>query len=228
MDHITLIGMAGTGKSTWAKRFETRGFLIVDCDREIAGRLSLELDGGIDLIAALGQWMGLPWEPHYEERSRHYRDIERDVMDGVIQWLREPVSEEEEAVVDTAGSVIYTGAPILRALSQLTRMVHLETPQKVQEEMLAEFISRPGPVVWNGMFSLRDDESHTEALARCYPRLLAHREKIYRSIAHVTIPHSVHRREGAGVEDFLEHLIQVSSFNSSGPEPAPGYGPRGG
>jgi shikimate kinase len=203
---ISLIGMAGTGKSTWAKRLKPHGFEHLDCDKRIAERLSLEPEGTGDLIGRLGRWMGLPWERKYVERSERYQRTEKEVMTDLIQRLKDSAPSRNNVVVDTAGSVIYTGKAILDELAELTRIVHLETPQKVQEEMLKDFIKRPGPVIWNGMFDMKKGESPTEALARCYPILLSEREMLYGNLAHITIPYSVHHAKGSDIRLFLKYL----------------------
>ena len=202
---IGLIGMAGTGKSTWAGRFQAHGFHRIDCDRTIAERLSSGLGGEDDLIAALGAWMGLPWEPGYEDRAAQYREQEVEVMQEALASLA-GTSAPEDVVVDTAGSVIYAGPSVLRELVRQTAVVHLETPPEVQERMLEAFVERPGPVLWRGMFQKLPEESEKQALARCYPLLLADREKRYRALARVSLPHAFHRRDAQGVEDLLERI----------------------
>jgi len=202
---IALIGMAGTGKSTWAKRFQAQGFHRIDCDRMIAERLSSNLHAADDLIAALGSWMGLPWGPGYGDRAAQYHREEVAVMQEALGVLATTASGKN-LVVDTAGSVIYTGASVLRELTRQTTVVHLETPPEVQERMLEEFLERPGPVLWQGMFQRAAGESEKQALARCYPLLLADREKRYRALAHVSLPHAFHKEGVQGVEGFLARI----------------------
>lgn len=214
--HIALIGMAGTGKSFWAGRFEAHGFHRVDCDRMIAEQLSSGLQAADDLIAALGAWMGLPWEPGYEERAARYQRQEVAVMQEALASLAAS-SCPEDVVVDTAGSVIYTGTAVLEGLARQTTVVHLETPPELQERMLAEFLKRPGPVLWQGMFQKAPGESEKQALARCYPHLLADREKRYRALAHISLPRAFHRGTALGVEDLLAR-IRKEVRNATDPE----------
>lgn len=202
---IALIGMAGTGKSTWAGRIQAHGFHRIDCDRMIAERLCSGLSGEDDLIAALGAWMGLPWQPGYEGRAMQYQEQEVEVMQEALASLA-TASTPKDVVVDTAGSVIYTGPPVLQELTCRTTVVHLETPPEVQERMLEAFVKRPGPVLWRGMYQKLPEESEEQALARCYPLLLADREKRYRDLARVSLPHSFHRRDAQGVEDLLTRI----------------------
>lgn len=215
---ITLIGMAGIGKSTWAGRLRTSGYQWIDCDRLIAESLSIRFPAGEDLIKALGEWMGLPWEEEYGERAGLYQVQERAVMARVIDSLGGSAPGAGRVVIDTAGSVIYTGMEILEKLASKTLMVHLETPSDVRNKMLEDYIKRPGPVIWDGLFERKAGEPVHAALARCYPRLLEERERRYREVAHVTIPHSIHRGHGTTLEEFI-------SFSTPGQ--APEFVPQG-
>ena len=202
---MTLIGMAGIGKSTWSARLADRGFLRIDCDRMIAKGLSEELEGAKDLIASLGAWMGLPWEERYTRRSDHYHRLEREVMSRVVKRLEE-AGPEEDMVLDTAGSVIYTGEKILKELGRLTTVVHLAASEEVRRHLLEDYLKRPGPVLWQGLFRPRPGESNRETLSRCYPALLEDRERRYRALAHISLDHALHRRGDLTTEGFLDLL----------------------
>jgi shikimate kinase len=202
---VTLTGMAGIGKSTWAARLERAGFARMDCDRMIAGRLSTELAGAGDLIAALGSWMGLPWEPGYEERAALYHDLEKAVMAEVLEALKD-ANGRADTVVDTAGSVIYTGDEVLEGLAGQSVVVHLESPPEIRRRLLVDYLKRPGPVLWNGLFRPGPEESLQEALTRCYRDLLEDRERRYAGWAHITLDHHAHREGGLTLEGFLERV----------------------
>ncbi|MFO7784517.1 MAG: shikimate kinase [Thermodesulfobacteriota bacterium] len=199
---ITLIGMAGIGKSTWAARLERRGFLRIDCDRMIAERLSTELAGAGDLIAALGSWMGLPWEPGYEERAMRYQHLEKAVMEEVLENLGR-AQGKNDIVVDTAGSVIYTGDDVLDELAGQSVVVHLASPHEDRERLLEDYLKRPGPVLWHGMFRPAPGEPHQQAVARCYAELLEDRERRYTRLAHITLDYRAHREGDLSLESFL-------------------------
>jgi shikimate kinase len=202
---VALIGMAGIGKSTWAGRLERKGFLRLDCDRMIAGRLSRELAGAGDLIAALGSWMGLPWEAGYEERAAQYQRLEASVMEEILGSLAEG-GAGDDVVVDTAGSVIYLADEMLADLAKRCVVVHLAAPPEVRRRLLEAYLVRPGPVLWHGMFLPEPGEALDEAVARCYERLLEDRERRYTRWARVSLPHRLHRRELADADAFLEGL----------------------
>lgn len=214
---VALIGMAGIGKSTWAGRLEREGFLRLDCDRMIAERLSRELAGAGDLIAALGSWMGLPWEPGYEERAARYQRLEAAVMEEIIGSLAAGKGDDD-VVVDTAGSVIYLEDGMLADLADRSAVVHLAAPPEVRKRLLEEYLKRPGPVLWHGMFLPEPGEALEDAVERCYERLLDDRERRYTRWARVTLPHDVHRKGLADAPSFLERLRKTGRKTGSGLE----------
>ena len=207
---VALIGMAGIGKSTWAARLEREGFLRLDCDRMIAERLSRELAGAGDLIAALGSWMGLPWEPGYEKRAARYHRLEEVVMKEILGLLAAG-KDDDDVVVDTAGSVIYLADGMLSELADRSVVVHLAAPPEVRKRLLEEYLVRPGPVLWHGMFLPEPGEALEDAVARCYERLLDDRERRYTRWARVSLPHDVHRKGLADAPSFLDSLRKMGS-----------------
>jgi hypothetical protein len=56
------------------------------------------------------------------------------------------------------------------------------------------------------VFSKKHGETNEEALARCYPRLLFSRQRLYEQYADVTIDYYVRNQEGFGVKEFLEEI----------------------
>lgn len=201
---LSLVGMSGSGKSFWSGRLSRAGFRRICCDDLIAARLGTELGPGGDSIGAVGRWMGFPFEPRYKEREASYLACEVEVMDQILENLSKRRDNLEEAiVVDTTGSVVYTGERTLKMLREATTVVHLETPLEIQKVMLQTYMKNPRPVLWREVFFRKPDETNEQALARCYPQLLASREQQYRKFAHVTIRHYKHRRTGFSVKDFL-------------------------
>ena len=89
----------------------------------------------------LGEWMGFPYESHYKDREAKYLDYEIEVLKEVLDYLeKEKNNRERNIVVDTTGSVIYTGDENLNRLRETTTMVHLETPPAVREAMLHKYL----------------------------------------------------------------------------------------
>jgi shikimate kinase len=208
--HLSLTGMSGSGKSFWSKRLAECGFICFSCDNLIADKLAPRLSGKGDAIARLGEWMGFPFQPGYEEREAEYLALEKETLEEAIRMLDSgQTSTGASIAIDTTGSVIYTGDEILTKLRRLTTIVHLATPPEVQKQMLESYLAFPRPVLWRGMFVKLPGETDEAALARCYPELLASRERQYEDFSDVTIPYTKHRNPAFGVEQFL---FNIQSF----------------
>jgi shikimate kinase len=204
---LSLVGMSGSGKSFWSGKLSRSGFRRICCDELIAARLGNELGPMGGSIEAVGRWMGFPFEPNYKEREARYLACEMEVMAKILGKLDKVADNPEKAiVVDTTGSVIYTGERMLAKLRECSTVVHLSTPLEIQKMMLETYMKKPRPVLWRDMFSKRPEESNEQALARCYPQLLASRELQYKKLAHVTISYYQHRKTGFGLEAFLSEV----------------------
>ena len=70
--------------------------------------------------------------------------------------------------------------------------------------MLAAYLKNRRPVLWKEHFTKAPDEADHDAIARCYPVLMATRERLYRSCAHVTINYNDHSNHRFSVGKFLE------------------------
>lgn len=220
---LSLIGMAGTGKSYWSGRLAESDFRCFCCDDMIAGKLAPELRRPDGSTMKMGEWMGLPYEAQYAEREARYLACEIEILSSIFDLLESgDVPSDEDIVIDTTGSVIYTGEAVLERLVALTTVVHLTTPVEQQEKMLKEYLADPGPVLWHGLFSVEPGESNAEALGRSYEKLLLTRERLYKRCAQVTIDFYKHRQKGFDVNDFLAEItpkrevIFERSLRSSG------------
>ena len=202
---FSLIGMSGSGKSYWALKLAGYGFRRFCCDDLIAERLSPQLRKPDGTIASLGEWMGFPYEPHYEEKEAKYLACEIEVLSRILDYLEPPESiADENVVVDTTGSVIYTGEKILGGLRKHTTVIRIATPPEVQEKMMKAYIANQRPVLWRGLFSVRPNETNEKALARCYRELLAARERLYERHCDVKIDYYRASEANFGVDDLLE------------------------
>jgi shikimate kinase len=202
---LSFVGMSGSGKSYWSARLAQHGFRHFCCDAMIATRLAPELIRPDESRMTLGEWMGFPYQPQYAEREARYLAYEMAVLDEILTCIEREVSGcERDVIVDTTGSVIYTGRELLNRLRRYTTIVHMATPPEVQERMLELYLANMRPVLWQGMFEKRPGEMNETALARCYPKLLASREGLYERLADVTVGYDERNREGFGVDDLLE------------------------
>lgn len=205
---LALIGMSGSGKSYWSQKLAQRGFKRFCCDELIALKLTSRLKRSDGSSRTLGEWMGFPYEERYPARASQYLACEIQVLHEILEELTaKPPPSDEMIVIDTTGSVIYTGETVLCRLRNATTTVLLATPPQVQEEMLRRYIAKPRPVLWQDVFHRQPRETPQAALARCYSQLLAIRERIYRQHASITLDYFVRRAEGFETEDFLRHII---------------------
>jgi len=206
---ISLIGMTGTGKSYWSKRLAKAGFKRFSCDDLIAQRLAAEINNYNDSIKSLGEWMGRPHEDRYPERAARYLELEKEMMQEIIAFLKSaPSHSEEDIVIDTTGSVIYTGPEILQGLKEQTILTHLATPPEIQKQVMAYYLAKPGPVLWLDKFNMLPGESYPEAVTRCYPLLLQSREKTYQEYAAISVDYYQRRKEGFEVNDLIRIITE--------------------
>jgi shikimate kinase len=207
MMRLSLIGMSGSGKSIWSMRLSELGFRRSCCDDLISEKLVLELTRSDGTMMGLGEWMGFPYESGYKEREERYLTCEIEVLTHILEHMESLDSHSQEnVVVDTTGSAIYAGPDILARLRLCTTVVHLSTPPEVQELMLKAYVANRRPVLWRDLFTKEPRETNEAALARCYPRLLASRERLYEQHADVTIDYYSLNRNGFGMSDFLDKV----------------------
>lgn len=199
--------MSGSGKSYWSKRLVELGFRRYCCDELISTKLAKELTRSDGTVQGLGEWMGYPYEPHYKEHEKKYLSCEMEVLNEILSGLEcHENNLNDNIVVDTTGSVIYTGGNILEKLRRFTTVVHLSTPTDVKELMLEVYVANPRPVLWRDFFNKKPNETNEHALARCYPRLLSTREQLYEQYSDITISYHIRNEEGFGAGDFINVL----------------------
>ena len=215
---LSLIAMSGSGKSYWARQLAGAGFKCFSCDEMIASKLFDELVQPDGSLLPMAKWMGLPYQPGYLERESKYLAYEKQVLEEIFKIIENNYYDSEKyIVIDTTGSVIYTGADILNKLRKYTTVVHMETPPQIQNQMYRTYLARPRPVLWQGKFSKKPHETNKEALARCYPELLAYREQLYKRHAHITIDYDRYRQKGLKAADFLKEVNPKKKGSTSKP-----------
>jgi len=207
MTRLSLIGMSGSGKSSWSMKLSEIGFKRFCCDDLITKKLASDLTRPDGTRMELGEWMGFPYEPQYMKRESKYLACEIEVLTEIIEHLEGLDNRiEQDIVVDTTGSAIYTGEKVLKRLRLSTIVVHLSTPPEIQELMLESYIVNRRPVLWRGCFEKEPEESNEMALERCYADLLFSRERLYRGISDVTIDCRILNQDSFRVSDFLEEI----------------------
>ena len=183
---LALIGMSGAGKTFWSKRLAQSRTPCVSCDDRIEQRLRTKLEiGGYAGIKGVASWMGWPDSPAYAQREAEYLAEEIATLDEILGELEKDRSRE--LILDTTGSVIYTGNNLLLRLRRQMTVVHLAATPEEQQLLIERYLSDPKPVLWRGAFQPKQGESPRETVARCYPTLIASRSRSYQALAHCTI-----------------------------------------
>ena len=185
---IALIGMSGSGKSFWSSILSRHGFHKLGCDNAIGRRL---VDGGElseGSLDHIGRWMGFPFETGFARREALYLDHEKAVMDQFLTELEtRPADDASPVVIDTTGSVIYTGRVIHQRLRQQTVVVYLSTSAAFRQALHRAYVANPRPVLWQQHFQKKIGEDNPSALKRCYKNLIADRDARYRQYAHLEV-----------------------------------------
>lgn len=205
---ITLVGMSNLGKSYWADRLVCEcGFEKIDCDSLVEAKLNaLHPNQGFSGIQDVANWMGFPFEPHYTVNSQESMRLEREAMLETIERL---ISKKPDypIVVDTCGSVVYSGEDVLASLKKLTTVAHLEASVEHGEQLFERYISEPKPVIWgDNTYSPNPGEEPKDTLLRCYPKLLQSRADRYTTMADYSIPFERHRDPDASLLDIFPCL----------------------
>jgi shikimate kinase len=203
---LTLIGMSNVGKTHWAKKLEEKGFLRLSCDDYIEDKLEKELrKNRYSGIHDVSRWMGQPYDKQYKQSTKVYLHFEIESLKEFIHVVR---NQSRDFVIETTGSVIYTGVDMLRQLKEQTKIVYLDTPASVQEEMYRSYIQNPKPVLWGNMFQKRDNEDNNEALKRCYPKMLSFRTKEYKRLADIQLDYFTLRERNFTTDRFINMILK--------------------
>ena len=201
---LALIGMSGSGKTFWTKKLAAAGISAISCDDRIEQRLAPRLAaGGYAGINGVAAWMGWPDSPTYLEREADYLAEEIHTLDEVLQLLEK--RKAQSLVLDTTGSVIYTGNHLLMRLRRQMTVVYLAASAEEQQLLMERYLNDPKPVLWRGAFQPRPGEKPCDTVARCYPMLMAARRQSYEALAHCTLAVS-ELRATVDSEQFLERI----------------------
>jgi len=196
---LALIGMSGAGKTFWTKRLAAAGHPGTCCDDRIEERLRPRLaQGGYAGINGVAAWMGWPDTATYAQREAEYLAEEIATLDEVLTDLDRNATKE--LILDTTGSVIYTGNNLLLRLRRQMTIVYLAASPSEQQLLIERYLRDPKPVLWRGAFQPRQGETARDTVVRCYPSLIEARRRSYEALAHCTVPVS-ELRQISGRED---------------------------
>ncbi|MHB8501793.1 MAG: shikimate kinase [Candidatus Acidiferrales bacterium] len=183
---LALVGMSGAGKSFWTKKLAAEGWTAISCDNLIEEKLASRLAAcGYSGINGVAAWMGWPDHPKYAEREAQYLEEEIHTLGEVLTGLER--ASEKPLVLDTSGSVIYTGNNLLLRLRRRMTVVYLAASAEEQQLLIERYLRDPKPVLWRGAFQPKKGETARETVARCYPALIAARRQSYEALAHCTL-----------------------------------------
>jgi shikimate kinase len=208
---LALIGMSGAGKTFWTKKLAAQGRPSISCDDRIEQRLAPRLAaGGYAGINGVAAWMGWPDSPTYAEREAQYLAEEIATLDEILTGLER--NPDSELILDTTGSVIYTGNNLLLRLRRQMTVVYLAASAEERQLLIERYLSDPKPVLWRGAFQPKAGETPRETVARCYPALLEARRRSYEALAHCTLPvaelREMSREMPQDADAFLEKIKQ--------------------
>jgi shikimate kinase len=202
---LALIGMSGAGKTFWTKKLAASRFPVVSCDDRIELKLAPRLAaGGYTGINGVAAWMGWPDSATYTERESEYLAEEIHTLDEILTELEK--QPEKSLVLDTTGSVIYTGNNVLMRLRRHMTIVHLAASAAEQQLLIERYLNDPKPVLWRGAFQPKRGEAPKETVARCYPVLISARRQSYEALAHCTLEVAALRHASLDAPTFLKMI----------------------
>ncbi len=202
---IALIGMSGAGKTFWTKKLAESGVPAISCDDRIEQKLAPRLAaGGYVGINGVAAWMGWPDSSTYAEREAEYLAEETHTLDeALVQLEKQP---EKALVLDTTGSVIYTGNHLLMRMRRQMTIVYLAASAEELQLLIERYLNDPKPVLWRGAFQPKPRETPRETVARCYPTLIEARRRSYEALAHCTLQVATLRDASLNADAFLKMI----------------------
>ena len=176
---IAFVGMSNIGKSYTAKRLAiSHKFTLIEIDKIIWE--SLEHDS----MEAFAAWQGHPYTAGYKARENKSIELEAQATLKALNQI------EGNCLLDTTGSVIYTGDEVLNPITSNCLVVHIKAEVSDLERLKKDYFAVPKPLVWKDSYIEKDGLSREETIRTCYPNLLQSRKNAYESMADVTLASS--------------------------------------
>src|SRR5260370_38145846 len=137
---LALIGMSGAGKTFWTKKLAASGVPALSCDDLIEQKLAPRLAaGGYAGINGVALWMSWPDNPTYGQRESDYLTEEIHTLDEILAELEK--RRENSLVLDTTGSLIYTGNNLLMRLRRQMTIAYLAASPQAQPRLIERYLS---------------------------------------------------------------------------------------
>ncbi|MDF2461652.1 MAG: hypothetical protein K0S68_1055 [Candidatus Saccharibacteria bacterium] len=182
---VALTGLPSVGKSERGRQLAAIGFEHLECDTDIAHRLSAEYGIELNDVDDVAGWMGMPNVQGFVNREARYLYHEAAVLREVTARLQRAPSN---IAVDTTGSSVHVGQKIFRRLQSVALVVYLEASPELRDELFRRFVERPKPILFDRFWRPFPPEPLDESLRRCYGNLVEWREREYPRFADVILP----------------------------------------
>jgi len=192
---VALIGMSNIGKSYTGMRLATDyDMSLIEVDKLIWQELG---QGSMDDFAA---WQGQPYSDGYAEREAESIALETKATAKALR------TDARNPLLDTTGSVIYTGADVLDTLKAQYYVVHIRASRDAVNRLKIQYFKQPKPLIWAGHYRKIDGKTPDQSILECYPDLLASRAKAYSAAADHTLESSFILNPDIGIADIYEAL----------------------
>lgn len=203
---MSFIGMSNIGKTFWSKKLQGEGFRHINCDDLIEKKLVPILSKlGYSGISDVSRWMGQPYNERFFANQNQYLSLEKQVMDETFTQVKN--NNHGNTIIDTTGSVIHIGKNVSEMLKQYSMVVYIKASENMKELMFKKYIEEPKPVVFDDVYKQEEGETQSQALSKCYRKLLNLRSALYAKCADVVIPCEA-INEGMTAKEFIQLVKQ--------------------
>lgn len=173
---LAFIGMSNIGKSYTAMRLARYfNFDLIEVDKLIREDL------GHNDMDAFAKWQGQPFSEGYLERETQSIALEAKAIQRAMHI------QGGNRILDTPGSVIYTGKETIETLKRTHFIVYIEAADDIVESLKLNYFKNPKPLIWKGIFESKAGQSNEEAILESYPKLLKTRSAAYEKLADHTL-----------------------------------------
>lgn len=206
---LTLVGMSNIGKTYWSRKLRRSDFWHICCDDLIEAKLEPDLkELGYSGIADVSKWLGQPYDERFIQNQEKYLAHEIATMKEII----ENPDKSQNYVIDTTGSVIYTGEQICQQLKDNSFVVYIKETPEMLDRMLSNYLKNPKPVLWGDSYretgspDQKSQERNYQSIKESYPKLLEYRSGKYDDLADLVLNYHDLNKDFSS-QDFLDHLI---------------------
>lgn len=192
---LAFIGMSNIGKSYTAERLaRDLNFNLVEVDKLIWEEL------GHGDMAEFAEWQGQPYSEGYSDREEKSIALE-------VKATRKALNiDKTNTILDTTGSVIYTGSQLLNDLKETYYVVYIQANAVALESLKVQYFNQPKPLIWKNHFEQRQGQSDKDAVLESYPKLLQARANSYETLADMVVPSEYILDPDTSVRDIFERL----------------------